>query len=101
MTGTALQKALQSFTKLTDTLQECIKSQDMEGALALAKERHDALENLLEDANVDQTQRENCVHITLEHLQKEQLLAKSNSDKNRSNFIARRSAYRAYTLKAA
>ena len=101
MSSTALQEALESFTKLTDTLQECIKSHDIEGAMALAIERHDALVNLLEDANVDQTQRANCADTALEHLRKEQLLAKSNSDQNRSDFIARKSAYRAYALKAA
>ena len=101
MSSTALQAALESFAKLTDTLQECIKSHDIVGAMALAKERHDALVNLLEDTNVDQTQRANCADATLEHLRKEQLLAKSNSDQNRSDFIARKSAYRAYSPKAA
>ena len=101
MTGIALQEALESFTKLTATLQECIKYQDIEGAMALAKERHDALVNLLEDADVDQTQRAHCADTTLEHLRKEKLLTKSNSDQNRSDFIARKSAYRAYALKAA
>ena len=91
MSGTALQEALESFAKLTDTLQECIKCHDIERAMV----------NLLEDADVDQTQRANCANTTLEHLCKEQLLAKSNSDKNRSNFIARKSAYLAYALKAA
>ena len=42
MSSTALQEALESFAKLTDTLQECIKSHDIEGAMTLAKERHDA-----------------------------------------------------------
>ena len=101
MSSTALQEALDSFTELTDTLQECIKSHDIEGAMTLAKERHDAFVNLLEDANIDQTQRANCADTTLGHLLKEQLLAKSNSDQNRSDFIARKSAYRAYALKAA
>ena len=101
MSNTELQEALESFTKLTDTLQECIKSHDIEGAMALAKERHDALVSLLEDADVDQTQRAHCADTTLEHLRKEKLLTKSNSDQNRSDFIARKSAYRAYALKAA
>jgi hypothetical protein len=101
MSSTALQEALESFAKLTDTLQECIKSHDIKEAMALAKERHDALVNLLEDTSVDQTQRANCADRTLEHLRKEQLLAKSNSYKNRSDFIARKSAYRAYALRAA
>ena len=101
MSSAAWQEALERFAKLTGTLQDCIKSHDVEGAMALAKERHDALVNLMEDANVDQTQRANCADTTLEHLRKEQLLAKSNSDQNRSNFIARKSAYRAYALKAA
>ena len=69
--------------------------------MSLAKERHDALVNLLEDADVDQTQGANCIDTTLEHLRKEQLLAKSHLDQNRSDFIARKSAYRAYALKAA
>ena len=101
MSSSALQEALESFAKLTDTLQECIKSHNIEEAMALAKERHEALVKLLEDADLDQTQRANCANTTLEHLHKEQLLAKSNSDQNRSDFIARKSAYRAYGLKAA
>ena len=101
MSSSVLQEALESFAKLTDTLQECIKSHDIEEALAVAKERHDALVNLLEDADVDQTQGANCIDTTLEHLRKEQLLAKSHLDQNRSDFIARKSAYRAYALKAA
>ena len=101
MSSSAFQEALESFAKLTDTLQECIKSHDIEEALAVAKERHDALVNLLEDADVDQTQGANCIDTTLEHLRKEQLLAKSHLDQNRSDFIARKSAYRAYALKAA
>ena len=101
MSSSAFQEALESFAKLTDTLQECIKSHDIEEALAVAKERHDALVNLLEDADVDHTQRANCADTILEHLRREQLLAKSNSDQNRSDFIARKSAYRAYGLKAA
>ena len=101
MSSSALQEALEAFVKLTDTLQECIKSHDIEGAMALANERHDALVNLLDNADVDHTQRANCADTILEHLRKEQLLAKSNSDQNRSDFIARKSAYRAYALKAA
>ena len=101
MSSTALQEALDSFTELTDTLQECIKSHDIEGAMTLAKERHDALVNLLEDADVDQTQRVNCIDTALEHLRKERLLAKSTSVQNRSDFITRKSAYLAYALKAA
>ncbi|NCW16563.1 MAG: hypothetical protein EBW38_15290 [Rhodobacteraceae bacterium] len=69
--------------------------------MALANERHDALVNLLDNADVDATQGANCADTILEHLRKEQLLAKSNSDQNRSDFIARKSAYRAYALKAA
>ena len=101
MTGIALQEALESFTKLTATLQECIKYQDIEGAMALAKERHDALVNIMEDTKVDQSRKASCIDTTLEHLRKEELLAKSKSDQNRSDFIARKSAYRAYGLKAA
>jgi hypothetical protein len=101
MSGTTLEEALESFTKLTDTLQKCIKSHNIDAAMALAKERHDALVNLLGDADVDQAQMANCIDLTLEHLRKEQLLAKFKSDQNRSDFIARKSAYRAYALKAA
>ena len=101
MSSTELQEALEAFTKLTDNLQECIKSHDIEGAIALAKERHAALVDLLEDAGVEQTQRASCVDTTLQHLRREQLLAKSNSDQNRSDFITRKSAFRAYALKAA
>ena len=48
MIDMSLHEAIEAFTNLTETLQDCIKSQDIEGAVALARKRHDTLIDLLE-----------------------------------------------------
>ena len=101
MTDMSLNEALEAFTNLTETLQSCIKSQDIEGAVTLAQKRHDTLVDLLENSDMEQGVKMACAKTAISHLQNEHLLAKSSAHQDRSNFIARKSAYRAYTLKAA
>ena len=92
---------LGSFANLTEKLQECIQTQDIEGAMAIARERHDALVSLFERSGIEQGEKIECAQAALNHLRSERLLAKSKTHQDRSNFIARKSAYRAYALKAA
>lgn len=101
MTNISLNEAVEAFTKLTATLQECIKTQDIEGAMALAEERHDALTVIFELSEIEQGEKVAFAQAALSHLRNEHLIAKSNAHQARSNFIARKSAYRAYSLKAA
>jgi hypothetical protein len=101
MTGMPLNEAIEAFTNLTETLQDCIKFQDIEGAMTLARKRHDKLVDLLERSEIDQGDKMAFAKTALIHLQSERLLAKSSAHQGRSNFIARKSAFRTYTLKAA
>ena len=101
MTDMPLNKAIEAFTNLTETLQDCIKLQDIEGAVTLARKRHDTLIDLLEHPEMEQGDKMTCAKTALIDLKKEHLLAKLSTHQDRSNFIARKSAYRAYILKAA
>ena len=101
MIDRSLKEVTEAYTKLTETLQDCIISQDTQGAVELAKERHDALVSILENSEVEQSDKVACVQTMLAHLCNEHILAKSNAHQTRSKFIARKSALRAYTLKAA
>ena len=98
MTDIPLNEAIEAFTNLTETLQDCIKSQDIEGAVTLARKRHDRLVDFLKHSEIEQGDKMACAQTTLIHLQNEHLLAKSSAHQDRSNFIARKSAYRTYTL---
>jgi hypothetical protein len=101
MTDISLNETIEAFTKLTETLQDCIKSQDIEGAMTLAQKRHSSLIDLLEHSEIEQGDKTACAKTALIHLQNEHLLAKLSAHQDRTNFIARKSAYRAYILKAA
>ena len=101
MTDMSLNETLEAFKNLTETLQDCIKSRDIEGAVTLARKRHDTLVDLLENREIEQDAKIAYAKTALIHQQNEHLLVKSSAHQDRSNFIARKSAYRAYTLKAA
>ena len=101
MIDMSLNEAIETFTNLTETLQDCIKSQDIEGAVTLARKRHDTLMDLLERSEIEQRDKMAYAKTALIHLHNEHLLAKLSAHQDRSNFIARKSAYRAYILKAA
>jgi hypothetical protein len=101
MTDMPLNEAIEAFKNLTETLQDCIKSQDIEGAVTLARKRHDRLVDLLKHSEIEQDDKMACAKTALIHLRNEYLLAKSSAHQDRSNFIARKSAYRTYTVKAA
>ena len=101
MTNLLLNEAINAVTQLTETVQERIEAQDVHGAMALAKKRHDALISVLEYSEMDHCDKEVFARTALKHLQSEHLIAKSNAHQDRSNFNARKLAYRAYTRKAA
>lgn len=101
MTNLSLNEAIESFTELTETLQACIRSQDIQGAMDIAKERHNNLISVFENSEIEHNEKLSCAVTALKHLHKEQLVAKSNVKQGRSDFIARKLAYQAYALKAA
>jgi hypothetical protein len=101
MNNLTLKEAIESFSNLTETLQECIKSQDIHGAIALATERHDTLICLLEQSDCEQHDKVACAKVAISHLQNESKLAMAGAKKGRTEFIARKSALRAYSSMAA
>jgi short-subunit dehydrogenase involved in D-alanine esterification of teichoic acids len=101
MTNLSLKEAIDSFTELTETLQACIRSQNIQGAMDLAEKRHNNLKSVFENSGIEHNEKMSCAVTALKHLHKEQLVAKSNVKQHRLDFIARKSAYRAYSLKAA
>jgi hypothetical protein len=101
MSNLTLKDAIESFTNLTETLQKCIKSQDIDGAIALATERHHKLICLMEKSTGEQHDKVACAKVAISHLQNESKLAIAGAKKDRSEFIARKSALRAYSSMAA
>ncbi len=98
MSDISLGMAIDNFEKLTSTLQECIHSQDIHGAVDLAQKRHDTLVSLLERSTFENGEKINCAQKALDHLHDEHILAKSYAKHDRSAFVARKTAYVAYTL---
>jgi hypothetical protein len=101
MSDISLEAAIEAFEKLTTTLQECIHSRDINGAVDLAQQRHDTLVNLFERSEFATGKKINCARTALNHVHDERLLAKSHAKHDRSAFVTRKSAYLAYALNAA
>ena len=101
MSNISLEAAIDTFKKLTMTLQECLHAQDINGAVNLAQKRHDTLVNLLERSEFENGEKISCAQAALNHLHDEHLLARSYAKHDRSAFVARKSAYAAYALNAA
>ena len=101
MTNMLLNEAINAVTQLTETIQECIEAHDVHGAMTLARKRHDALKSVLEHSEMDHCDKVVFARTALKHLHSEHMIAKSNAHQDRSNFNARKSAYRAYIRKAA
>ena len=101
MSDISLEAAIDAFEQLTSTLQECIHSRDISGAVDLAQQRHDTLVNLLEQSEFSDGKKINCARTALNHVHDERLLAESSAKHDRSAFVARKSAYIAYALNAA
>ena len=101
MSDISLEAAIEAFEQLSTSLQECIHSRDISGAVDLAQQRHDTLVNLFEQPEFAYRKKINCARTALNHVNDERLLAKSSAKHDRSAFVARKSAYLAYALRAA
>ena len=99
MTGMSLNEAIEAFTNLTETLQDCIKFQDIEGAMTLARKRHDKLVDLLERSEIDQGDKMAFAKTALIHLKVNGCSLNRSAHQGRSNFIARKSAFARILLK--
>ena len=84
------------FSRLTETLQTYLKSKKIEKALKIAHERHGVLVSLLENAAIMGLDRSAYAMQAMECVRSEQSLAKHGTSQNRSDFISRKSAFKAY-----
>jgi hypothetical protein len=89
------------FSRLTETLQTYMKSNNIEKAVKIAHERHSVLVSLLESAAIIGLARSEYAMKAMECVRSEQILAKHGTSQNRSEFVSRKSAFKAYGTYAA
>jgi len=101
MTLDCFKEKFELFSNLTETLQTYIKSMNIEKAVQIAQERHDVLVCLLESAALLGLDRSEYAMRAMECIRCEQRLAKHGTSQNRSDFVSRKSAFKAYGICAA
>ena len=84
------------FSRLSETLQFYMKSNKIEKAVKIAQERHSVLVALLENAALVGLERSEYAMRAMECVRSEQNLAKHSTAHNRSDFVSRISAFKAY-----
>jgi hypothetical protein len=88
------------FSKLTELLQACMKSNKIDQALKVAQERHGVLVSLLENVSQIGLDRSEYAMQALECVRSEKHLANNNSSQSRSDFVSRKTAFKAYGIQA-
>ena len=89
------------FSKLTELLQACMKSNKIDQAIKVAQERHGVLVSLLENVSHIGLDHSEYAMQALECVRSEKHLANSNSSQSRSDFVSRKTAFKAYGTQAA
>ena len=100
MTSDCSKETFELFSRLTELLQACMKSNKIEEAIKLAQERHGVLVNLLEHVSTFRLDRSEYAMQALECVRNEKDLASNNSSQSRSDFVSRKSAFKAYGTRA-
>ena len=101
MKPTHSKEKFELFSRLTASLQTYIKSNKIEKAVQIANERHSVLVALLENAALVGLERSEYAKQAMDCVRSEQSLAKHRSSHNCSDFVSRKSAFRAYAIPAA
>ena len=94
-------EAFELFSSLTETLQTYMKSNKIDQAINIAEERHNILVSLLENSTLRGLQRCDYATQAMECVRKEQSLASNSSSQSRSDFVSRKTAFKAYGMLAA
>jgi hypothetical protein len=89
------------FSSLTETLQACMKSNKIEQATKVAQERHNVLVSLLENAALMGLERSEYASQAMECVREERGLASYSSSQSRSDFVSRKTAFKAYGMRTA
>jgi hypothetical protein len=84
------------FSRLTETLQTYMESNKIEKAVQIAHERHGVLVSLLENSTIVGLARSEYAMQAMKCVRSEQSLAKHGNSQNRSDFVSRKSAFKAY-----
>ena len=86
------------FSTLSKRLQNYLRSNKIEKALKVAQKRHSVLVSLLENASLMGSERLDYALKAKSYVDIEQGLAKSNTSADRSNFLCRKNAFKAYGM---
>ena len=100
MTSESGKGKFELFSSLSTRLQDCLHSNKIEQALKVAQERHSVLISVLENTSLMGLERSEYASKAKACIDIEQSLAKSTTLENRSNFLCRRNAYRAYGMRS-
>jgi hypothetical protein len=84
------------FSVLTEKLQSYMRSNKVDKALKVAQERHCVLVSLLEGAALMGFERSEYAMKALAFIDQEQKFIKISASENRSDFVSRRNAFKAY-----
>jgi hypothetical protein len=96
MTSDFGKETFELFSKLTESLQACLKSNKIDQAVKLAQERHRVLVSLLENVSLIGPERSVYATQALECVRNEKHLANNNSSQSRSDFVSRKTAFKVY-----
>ena len=88
------------FAELSDSLHEHMKANKIEKAINVAERRYEILVSALGSATLSGEEGSDYVKRALASVQLEQNLAKNSAVQERSNFISRKTAFKAYGLNA-
>ena len=86
------------FSELTETLRKHIKENKIRKAINVAERRYEILVSFLESVTLLGEEGSEYVKKALESVQLEQDWVKSNAVQERSNFLSRKTAFKAYGL---
>ena len=89
------------FSSLTEKLQSYMQSNKLDEAIRVAQQRHGVLVSLLENVALMGLERSDYALQAIECVRLEQGLARNSTTQNRSEFVSRKSAYKAYGMRTA
>ena len=97
MTAISKKSEIEKFKGLSSLLEECINSNKIITALDIAAERHKSLVNAIENDTLRSENKNDLIKEAMLVLSREKILARAKASVTRGNFIARKTAYQAYS----
>jgi uncharacterized protein YjaG (DUF416 family) len=97
MTVRCIDETFDLFSSLTEQLHSYMKSGLLEKAIKVAQQRHSILVSLMESAASLGLDQSKYLVQAMECVGSEQSLAKVSASQSRSDFVSRKTAYKAYS----